>query len=881
MKISKRIFTALISVFFFFLWPPSATNCIDEGSDPESTRVWLFLPKISNISSLYNFTYTFDDQHQQGLSWYDQNIEEWNAVVGKQVKAADIDKILYWTDPEDYFNKDYDQSNTFMARLESSDLAAVKTYLDFSKNCESLMSTPGFYDDEERWTMDGLSSLQEVIAYGNELIEKTDNSWVKVRLAYQLTRLDAHLTGGIYEDEIIEKYIDNSKHTESWIVGSLKLNQLLREEDQIKKNYLLVKAYLDYPSEKERIIRNFDRTLKAETLQLAKGKKEKALIEFIACVNYSGRTLTEMKYSYRLNPHFKELRFLISKEVNKLEDWILSPVLIDPNVYANESYGYDNDARDFRVKPENQKERIITDLNYLGEVLDFIDKVIKDNQQADLYFWKLTASYLSFMQGDFIKARIYLNSITAENIPVDTRIQMMTTGVLISVFENETLTEKAKYKIFELFEFIDAQENKVDFYNFKSELAFILSSCLIKRGYKTEGLLMLARSSKSVGSFCYSFDKAFYHKMLDIYEPDDFKRTLQVLTKPASPFEEWLGTYATDYEVFAWRPQSSYDVNWDIDRIRNYYSTILIMQQKFWEATEILEELPADRSQLTYTQNPFSSGLFTMEEEDIDSTTTQYSKLYLAKGLALRDEKTAVLADQGQRQALYFQMANAYYNLSYYGRWWLSTYPAKCSDDIEYAYQEYVQNRTRFGEHRPSETPPIDPGYFLTLGLLGLIVTGIAYKKNRFFYSRLGLLLSISSFIFVLSCTKTNQEDETEKRIQRTQEAERTAEGETLIPPFSQTINYKFYEYYFEAEKALEHYQICKNIDPNSTIGIAADYMIHFIKDNREAAFSNIAINFRQFPEKGKRSAHAIDKSVSCAGFAYYLSRRNIDYKKR
>lgn len=874
MKSSKIFIKVFASLILLAAWPPPAQNCGFTGYGDDA-RVWILLPAISNIPTLFSRNYRLGKTsgYDEVPAWFKRNIIEWREVVGQEVNADDLNTILYETPGKEYFEQAYAADNTFMKRLESPDLKEVKEYLDFAKICETHMSWDGRYD---KWFKEGFSDLEKVAIYGESLLEKAESPWVRLRLAYKLSRVYAYLDLEEKEKELLENHILTSKLQESWIVGSARIDQIEDlDSSGIKKNYLLAKAYQHTPSEQDRIIKAFDKTLCSEVIALTKNREEKAVVSFLCQVENPGRTLEGMDFIERVNPGMPELKFLLAKEINKIEDWIFTPIILDPHIYSFSGF-YDDETGEWRVNEQNKQERLLSDINYVSELRKFIDKVIEHKKQPDLYFWKITGAYLAFMQSDFTKARILLNSVDPNaDMSITMRMQYKTTEALVSIFEGEKLTEKTRREIYDLFQFIEANEvyGQEDF---KSEVALLLSNCLISRGYKPEGVLVLANNTKPFDSFSFYLSKNMYHRMLDTYEVEDYAKTLQIIRNPQTPFEEWLSNTPRDYSSF-WGDFEEYiedeetgewvarkkKQTWDMDKILDYQSTALMMDDQWDEAIRSLEQISEDyyrnSSWSSYLWgNPFSIGLFAADSTVMqDSTkTVEFNKLTMAR--EIKSLLAKVKASGGKDQESLFLIANAHYSMSYFGDWWLATYPAKGYGVINSAYAVYPKANTENAEDLGTTWPgsnslPIT--WVLGMTLLGLVLV----KKKK---TGLGMLLLMAGIAFYWTACNLK--------------------GKNMMKfdlPLQQVHNTALNSYYFEGAKAIEYYEKANALNPNSDLGIAAGFMVERIAKQSAVALKKIGITFVTESKAKKTKTKNYNITVSCLTFENYLRENGITFR--
>ena len=123
---------------------------------------------------------------------------------------------------------------------------------------------------------------------------------------------------------------------------------------------------------------NKNKSIVDKTLAMAKSPQEKAAILTMTIVNNPGRTLNTVLEIEKLDPDYYALDFLLLREINKLEDWILTPslTLSKPTLSPN---------KEWRSGPEDYLQKNYEkDRAYLKQVIIYAHRLMaqRNNSRA-------------------------------------------------------------------------------------------------------------------------------------------------------------------------------------------------------------------------------------------------------------------------------------------------------------------------------------------------------------------------------------------------------------------------------------------------------------------------------------------------------------------
>ena len=118
---------------------------------------------------------------------------------------------------------------------------------------------------------------------------------------------------------------------------------------------------------------------------MTKGPKDQDAICTKAAVHDPGRSLTALSAIYALDPNDKDLAFLFSREINKIEHWL----------YTNRLTNAALDAYDYNTGTYI-KQNLEDDKKYTNELISLAEKINYEAKVKDKAFWNLALGHLYF-----------------------------------------------------------------------------------------------------------------------------------------------------------------------------------------------------------------------------------------------------------------------------------------------------------------------------------------------------------------------------------------------------------------------------------------------------------------------------------------------------
>jgi len=342
MKALYRKLLITVSALLLVIFSYTHTNSCGPEYYPDERRIMLFRSYLSGLDNMQPFYYTpaftairdtdplKTDNHR--------NCKEWQAYTGKQVLLKDIYEVQYAMKPDDFLLAVHHpagkQKNTFIKWLLRPAHKAVLDYLCFAKQVEFVQSV-----DADPWQPGetGYSSryYDSVFHFALQQCERARAPFLQQRYAFQAIKT---LSYAIYTNDstplrslgedtrrCYQKYLLHKKT----IVADWGLiyyaNVQLQERDQL---LLMLRAF-DRSEEKKAYARKYLSTKKLTALKATITDKDtRTLITAVTGISNPGRAISAIQEINAADPTNKYLPLLICREVNKLEDWLLSPELL-------------------------------------------------------------------------------------------------------------------------------------------------------------------------------------------------------------------------------------------------------------------------------------------------------------------------------------------------------------------------------------------------------------------------------------------------------------------------------------------------------------------------------------------------------------------------
>lgn len=661
------------------LRPPVATSC---GWDyrGEDFRFWLLQPELAEVRGLraFNFStdkyFSYDTDAVKRLP-YATNITEWQAIVGRQVPDTAIEAILYGTDPAYYLKEEaaFRKNSQFLQGLERPGPDWV-AFIRYAKTCEQLVSR------EDPWEFEPFDSaaIRQAWAEGEQLLRTAKDERLQARIAFQLVRL-AHYH---FDDDAprLDTAPHYAKHLaplrgRSWLEGEAAF-YLVGRKDNPARDLAFAELFERAPGKQFRMLQLFDNSRLDEYMELATSDAQRASLLVMHCLQHPGRALNDMERIAELDPANRLLPQLLGREVNKLEDWLLTPELTElgAGIRLWSDLG-DADA----VHPDDVYR---ADLNHLYLVQRFIGQLLKREATVEKPVLRLLSGHLDLVRGDVDACRAAMEAVA--NDPAATPLvhfQARVDALLAVVMAEKQLGEASRQAILDLVEAgkaVPVEVAEADL--LLDQLHLYLGKKLMARGEVAEGLCLLARTKRMYGSTNTWGSRHARYEAFMRAQPGHYDQLIALLDKPdKTPFEKYLvGARRSTDTYDPWRGPDNGLLNRAV--LLDYKAMQLLRGGEWDEAAATWRQVPESYwSQWPFTMfaddDPFVVDLkdpHNYEKKDRKHHPKGwqgYNKLkIMERMIALRDEAAH---DPKKRALNHLLLGHAWYNMSWHGKYWI------------------------------------------------------------------------------------------------------------------------------------------------------------------------------------------------------------------
>jgi hypothetical protein len=789
------ISATVLAILLPFLW-----NCADY--DPNGGRFWLLEPNINNQRSLLPFTYTSDLYYGWGeydTAYQVENVKNWQTMLGGNIAAKDIHQALYYLSSDDFFAKKYSAKNTFLATLKKPNNARYWSYFIFAKGCENVFAV-GDWESNTKTTF-----VKEQINIGKKLLtENAKDANLGPRIAYFLIKLHRLNKQESEAKALFTQYF--TKNTQkNWLNAAVFYQNSQLQTDPKQVNIWLAKAWDAGFHQKIWMQQAFHKVDLEASIKTATEPRDKATICLIPATHEPGPALNALQRAYGFDPMLPDLAKLMSREVNKLENWLLSPTLYGGPARIEQPY-----IEEEKRPKYDSVAQLKTDLAHLHACRAFAQKVITENKRDDMPFWHLSGAHLAYLDKDF-KETIDLAEagVKLKTAPMNQKIQLHLISILAEIGDKGAISEATENKIPIIFKAIEQNETAFeDHLVLKEKLATLLSDQFKKRNEIAKSAFLMGKTTNFTPNLGYMESGVLFEKLLTEGKPADFDRAVQMITNPKTDFERWFAS-----EPHRYHTQMDYDektqslklakgekTTWDIEKLYELKAMYYTRQDQLDSALMTLENVadlywkngnisPYDEHAY-FKKNPFSVGInidnLALTNEKNKQTFNK--KSFLQKIIELRDNK-----EKDKQQEAFLLLGNAYYNMTYYGKdWWLMMKTDKSSGEVESYYNPEMSAI-------PEKPLPLNSiFYWSSLGLMATAFAGFSNKKGRKYL----FFMLFAAFLVPFSCKK-------------------------VTPAFKKELTVtNFDDVYYRCSLAKEWYAKAAQINPDNDLGIAATFML-------------------------------------------------------
>ena len=663
----KRLPILLLAVTGTLVHEP--LNGCGPGFRSEDYRFWLLQPELAEARSLHSFYFTTDrlygtDDQELLEVGYRLNLAEWKEVVGTDVPEEAISTILYGTDPSTFWlnEKDLFANNAFLKRLTEMK-GGWPEFIRFAKTCEQLANQGDPWGFAEHDSV----GLGRAWTDGNALLKRATAPVLKARVAYQLVRI-AHYGGMPLQDaqQVYDAHLAPLRG-KTWLEPSAAFYLA-----SMQPNPACDLAYADLLDraldKRSRMVNLFVSSEVGSYLTMATSDKQRASLVVMRDLQHPGRALEDLQRIATWDPSNPHLPLLLCREVNKLEDWLLTPDLTDMGAAIRQW----SDAEEGVSAADVRR----ADLDHLHAVKRFITRVTVRATPKDQALLHLLNGHLSFICGDLDEARPLLSEAErSANSSALVRAQARMDLILCGVMDSKQLTDATRKDVLALVELVNtAPELRNRRSVILDQMHLYLGKKLIERGELAEGALLLARSERLYGTTMGWWSKNARMVVFEKATPSDYDRMIALLDKPnKTPFERYL-TATDDRPADRGSTEQVFEqTGFSREKLLDYKATWYLREDSLEAAAAVFRQIP-DSFWQAYPYAMFAADdPFVVNIEDPHNYNNGDSVRYTKRSIV---ERMIALKREAERnpkkRALdHYLLGNASYSMSWHGKYWI------------------------------------------------------------------------------------------------------------------------------------------------------------------------------------------------------------------
>lgn len=635
----SKLYSILFSLLFLI---PTGSRVNACGFVPghEEMRYMLFNPDILQDKAWWSFFYTSEYNYLDGRVSSDEDevilAGEWMQQMKVSVDTAVVVDCLFGSLTDSAM-----QHNAFYQEIQRR--PAFKKYFDIAIRSEAH-SYYGYIWDEQRIDEKKAAEFDALVREITDILKEEKDSFFQKKYAFQLLRLLFYSTSSKAFNQVYNTYFKPVKNRTvlDWWAMHYKSIKLEQEEKTDSANYLHALVFSHstnkmYVSKDFFSRKNFD-----AVLSMAQNDGERADLYLLREVINPGQSLEGINQVYTLAPDHKHLPLLISREINKLEDWLGSTKFANSPIATDWYYFWNNEEKPLL---ENWQ----SDFEYLKKITKAVKQMHSLEQRSSIYY-NFSMAYLYLMQGDAANAAVYIKAAQPES---PEEIYQHTVFKIILATQTKDITKSSVQEDIGIWlkQLVDQRAQK-----FESQKTLYSISSYLRYTFAKKGMIHLAGlfDNFAVNEFCYychpySFEysmvsyldqyatPADVEKLIHLYDRADKNALEEILLKPYSHKYYLLDLLSAKYLRKG-----------DLNNARRALKDI---PDDFWftfgNATYNIDRDP-------FTEN---ENLFETEE-----TMRSYNKREIVERMYTLEEEAK--RDPSKRRENYLQLANAWYNFT-------------------------------------------------------------------------------------------------------------------------------------------------------------------------------------------------------------------------
>ncbi len=666
--------TAFISTVIVF-FPQNIIGC-GPDADPYNYYTSFFyqnLPEAKGYMPFYYTGYNFLYDETEPVETTDVLATEWASYCGAAVTPADAKNFIHAFALNDINNLYYKIEKNIARQMPDSMMKnTMALYFMNSRDLEGLgyilfarKVEPYVIGDAGSWepVKRDEVAMDKYIKNGQQLYTASKKDLFRLKYGYQILRLAMY--SNRYKDALnfYDTYIKGNT-VSSVLQGlciSLKAGALRKLGDSKQAAYLFSKAFSGAVAKRVSNYISFkwsvnDSTEMDSYLAYCKNNEEKANMLTLFALGNPGNGLQTLENIYALNAGCEGLEVLVTREINKLEEKYLTPVLQKEKggktFYYTGSYGYSDDS----IFRDAGKEA-------LG-LASFLHTAAKNKSIKNPGLIEAAAAYAAYMVKDYATANKYVAVAEKMALNQKTNDQLMLTKLLMAVNEQPTIDAAFEQKILPVVQWLQQKAHneitikigydgiaqwKTFYGNFMSEV--LAKRYHVQRDFVKEALVIGAAGETNGELSTYEWSNGVYF-LRDQLGSKDVEKLYGLFTnKNPSAFDHYLLTHNSISK----------------SSVTEFAGTAYLREYDYTNAITWFNKSTNKKALQIFT-NPFVDLLYDLEEPLPGEAKYITTKPAFAQ--EMKKQMALSVTDKANAAKHYYKIANGLYNITYYGHAW-------------------------------------------------------------------------------------------------------------------------------------------------------------------------------------------------------------------
>lgn len=417
-------------------------------------------------------------------------------------------------------------------------------------------------------------------------------------------------------------------------------------------------------------VSRFDETSRMKTLLLCKNNSEKANMLGLFALGSNKTELNSIRQIYQLSAKSPLLPVLVTREVNKLEEFFFTPSLGFAQGKERVYIGY--------------TELLANDKQYKAwydeciQLSDFCKKIAPGDK--DISFYQLAAAHISMIAGDNTSSRSLLDLAKKGSLTALQQDQWALTNLLLTINTKKKIDANFEKELMPSIQWLEKKA--------KSDVEFA-------KFYRRLFLDILAAKYKSTddkGSIKYILCSGVADKIQQDYIKNGwgyYAQTLHNIRRELSAKQaEELVQLMESKQLNVFEKFLISKSSFNKDDINDLVGSAWLRQLNFTEAEKWFKKVPSSYYQQelfqTYmTANPFAD-LMLDTHAPTKQDTIKYSKLSFTQKMLRLEKELAASAGKEKKASLHYELAKGFYHMSYWGNSWMLVQYSWSTTEVEY-----------------------------------------------------------------------------------------------------------------------------------------------------------------------------------------------------